>query len=82
MEKVPERELARRASNLRRRVSAKGVDLCLFAQNADRFYLSGTVQDGVCLLPGEGEPVLFVRRTLERALEESPLRKILPYGRL
>jgi Xaa-Pro aminopeptidase len=81
MKKVPEHELALRAARLQERVSRKGVDLCLFAQNADRFYLSGTVQDGVCLLPGEGEPVLFVRRTLERALEESQLRKILPYGR-
>jgi Xaa-Pro dipeptidase len=81
MKKVPERELARRARSLQERVSVKGVDLCLFAQKADRYYLSGTVQDGVCLLPREGEPVLFVRRTLGRALEESSLKKILPYGR-
>jgi Xaa-Pro aminopeptidase len=81
MKKVPERELARRARGLQERVNERGVDFCLFAQKADRYYLSGTVQDGVCLVPREGEPVLFVRRTFERALEESSLKTILPYDR-
>jgi Xaa-Pro aminopeptidase len=81
MMKVPERELALRARGLRERVGERGIDACLFAQRADRYYLSGTVQDGVCLLPREGEPVLFVRRTYERAREESALKSVLPYAR-
>jgi len=85
MLKTPEIELAGRAEGLRGLMGKRGIDCALICQNADRYYLAGTVQDGVLLLAAEGAgagPVLFVRRTLGRAREESLLRTILPMGSL
>ncbi len=42
------------------------------------YYLTGTLPGGVLWLPMEGEPVLFVRKGLERAKAETPLKNIMP----
>ena len=36
-------------------------------------YFSGTAQDGLVYIPKEGEPTVMIKRSLERAREESPL---------
>lgn len=41
-------------------------------------YFTGTMQDSVLALRRGGEPMLFVRRSWERAREESPLNAIFP----
>jgi len=40
------------------------------------FYFTGTMQNGVLFIPREGEPVFYVRKSFERACEESPLENI------
>jgi len=45
---------------------------------ANQFYLTGTMQDGVLLIPRDREAVLWVRRSLERALDESFFPDIRP----
>jgi Xaa-Pro dipeptidase len=40
------------------------------------------MQDGVLLVPVSGDPVLFVRRTLARARDESPLQRIVGFKSL
>jgi hypothetical protein len=42
------------------------------------FYLTGTMQDGLLLIPRDGEAVLWVRRSYERALDESCFPRIEP----
>jgi Xaa-Pro dipeptidase len=42
-------------------------------QSTDMCYFSGTAQDGLMYIPSDGEPVLMVKRSLERARQESPL---------
>jgi Xaa-Pro aminopeptidase len=44
----------------------------------NQYYFSGTMQDGVLLIPRESEPVFWVRRSFERARSESPLPDIRP----
>ncbi|CAG37144.1 M24 family metallopeptidase [Desulfotalea psychrophila] len=41
------------------------------------FYYTGSFINGVLWLPVEGEPILFCKRGLERARQESPLKQIL-----
>lgn len=45
------------------------------------YYLSGTLGGGVLWLPMHGEPVMLVRKGLERCRLESPLPQIIPFRR-
>lgn len=42
-------------------------------QSVDMGYFSGTTQDGLIYIPYDSEPIIMVRRSLERAKYESPL---------
>jgi len=42
-------------------------------QSVDMGYFSGTTQDGLVYIPHDSEPIVMVRRSLERAKNESPL---------
>lgn len=44
------------------------------------YYFTGTMPDGVLLIPRDGEAVLWVRRSLERAVTESAFPAIRPMG--
>jgi Xaa-Pro dipeptidase len=76
------REVQDRLHALRRILDDEGIDAALIFQNVDLFYYSGTMQDGVLLVRRDGEPALFIRRTLSRAREESPIREIVGLRRL
>jgi Xaa-Pro dipeptidase len=80
--RVPEEEIKNRIERLKKHLSTNGIDCALIQQNVDRFYFTGTFQDGVLLVPGDGEAALFIRRSLERAKEESPLHFIHGYRSL
>lgn len=70
---TPREEIERRIAGLKRRMEEQGVEALLVAQKTDCFYFSGTSQDALLYLPGQGEPLLLVKRELERARAESPL---------
>ena len=42
------------------------------------YYFTGTIQDGVLLIPSDDDPVFWVRRSYERALDESLFPGIRP----
>jgi Xaa-Pro dipeptidase len=50
------------------------MDGTILFQAVDMCYFSGTAQDGLVYIPREGEPIVMIRRSLERAKEESPLK--------
>ena len=54
------------------------LDAALVVQETDLVYLAGTGQSAHLVVPAEGEPALLVRKTLERAREESPLARVEP----
>jgi Xaa-Pro dipeptidase len=70
---TPAEEIRRRVAGLQAQLHAGGLDAALVVQNADLYYYAGTVQQSYLLVPTEGEPVLFVRKVVERARRESPL---------
>ena len=53
-------------------------DALVILQNVDLFYLTGTMQTGVLWFPREGEPLLAVRKSYERAKIESAAKNIVP----
>ncbi len=49
------------------------MDGALLFHAVDVCYFSGTAQDGLVYIPRDGEPVVMMKRSLERAVQESPL---------
>ena len=77
MPSTPLAELENRIQNLKNRMEEEKIDTCLMVQKTDVFYFSGTGQDAHLLIPLEGEPALMVRRSIQRAYEDSPLRAVI-----
>jgi len=69
----PKSEIDARTKRLQRRM--EGLDGAIIFQSVDMLYFSGTAQDGLVYVPSEpeAEAVVMVRKSLERAREESPL---------
>src|SRR5439155_26882545 len=67
---IPEQEIERRLSRLRRELREGGLDDAVIVQSTDLAYLSGTNPQAHLVVPLEGDPALLVRRTLRRAREE------------
>jgi Xaa-Pro aminopeptidase len=74
---TPKSELDRRIENLKRRLKDSGTDAALMLQNTDLFYFAGTVQQAFLYVPADGEAILMVRKSVERALEESAIERIV-----
>ena len=76
---IPESELLARLARLQAEVLAAGLDGGLVSDPVQLLYHAGTMPGGVLFVPAKGEPVLFVRRSYERARRESPLPEIVPF---
>lgn len=75
---IPAAEIEGRVARFQEALRAAELDGALVVQETDLVYLSGTGQSAHLVVPAEGEPALFVRKTLERAREESPLARVEP----
>lgn len=53
-------------------------DTALFLGKVNQYYFTGTMQDGFVMLKRDGSVYYFVRRSFERARDESPLEAIYP----
>lgn len=78
---TPPSEIETRINHLKQRLVKAGIDAALILQNSDLFYFTGTIQQAHLFVPVDGEPMLMVRKDIERATAESPLRKIVPISR-
>ncbi len=67
----PRSEIHRRISALQSQMGE--MDGALLFHAVDMCYFSGTAQDGLVYVPRDGDPVVMIKRSLERAAEESPL---------
>ena len=73
---IPAEEIDRRIGRLQEALGADGLDGAVIVQHTDLAYFTGTNQQAHLIVPAAGEPVLLVRRMLERARAESPLTEI------
>jgi Xaa-Pro dipeptidase len=78
----PADEIDRRIAAFQAGLQRDGLDAALIVQSADLVYLSGTAQNAHLIVPATGEPLLLVRRDLDRARAESGLRHIEPFASL
>ena len=79
---TPAGELQARAEKLQCRMEAAGLEAVLIVQNADLFYFTGSIQQGLLFVPAAGEPLYLVRKDYARARMESGLREVHPLGSL
>lgn len=77
MRYTPKSELNQRVAKLQKLLRQKDIDGVIIVQNADLFYFTGTVQQSHLFIPAEGKPVLLVKKSYERAREESALDDII-----
>ena len=73
-------ELQARCKKLQMHLQQESIDGALILQKADLFYFSGTSQQAQLYVPAEGEPVLMVRKEIDRAMLESALVRIVPFS--
>lgn len=79
--KLPLSEIEKRHNVIRRLLASElpsAGGLLVFSP-INIYYLSGSLASGVLWLPLEGEPVLMVRKGLERAQQESSLKGIFSF---
>jgi Xaa-Pro aminopeptidase len=74
---VPPGEVFHRISRLQRELAAISLSGTMILDGVNMFYYTGTIQNGVLFVPAEGEPVLFIRRSLERAQKETPIKTLV-----
>ncbi len=63
-------------------MAADGLDAVLVVEASDLVHLTGVMADAHLVLGVEGDPVLLVRRGIERAQAESPIADVRPLGSL
>jgi Xaa-Pro dipeptidase len=68
-------EIENRLMRVRAGMEEQGIEAFLVIQKMDFYYLSGTTQDGLLFLPLDGDPLLMIKRELERAEVESPIKE-------
>lgn len=78
--KVPKIELDQRMRGFRAIMDSKepGWELALIIGKINQFYFTGTMQEGLLFIPHAGEAVFYVRRSYERAVDESLFANIQP----
>lgn len=80
--KLENREISARLERFRELLPAHRVDSALLVEKMDLYYLSGTDQDAHLWVPTYKTPLLMVRKSIERAKQDSPLQAIVPLSSL
>jgi len=74
---TPKTELDQRIDNLKSYLRKNNIDAALILQHIDLFYFAGTIQKANLYVPAEGDPLLMVHKSMERAQAESGIEQIL-----
>ena len=76
---TPAAELKSRIQRLQNEMAIHSLEATLIVQNADLFYFTGAIQQGVLYVPAEGEALYLVRKDYARARMESGPKEVVPF---
>ncbi len=78
--KVPASELYKRMKRFRLQMDRADPDwqAAVIFSRINQYYFAGTMQDGLLWIPRDGQAVLWVRKSIERARDESRFQVIEP----
>jgi Xaa-Pro dipeptidase len=71
-------EYAGRIARFQELLGSHGMDGALVVQKVDLYYFAGTDQDAHLWVPCSGEPLLMVKKSLERAQQDAAVERIVP----
>lgn len=74
---TPKSEVDARIATFQETLAQLGMDGALIIHHTNLFYLSGTSQSCHLFVPRSGKPLLMVRKSYSRALQESPMEEIM-----
>jgi Xaa-Pro aminopeptidase len=77
---VPKAEIQSRIERFQKWLEAEALDGAFLLQHVDIFYFSGTLQRSILFVPASGQPLLMVMKSVQRAINESSLKEVLPLG--
>lgn len=69
---VPTIVLQRRVDTVQQVLRENLWDAALIIHKVNLYYLTGTMQNAQFYIPAEGDPILFCKKSYERAVQESP----------
>ncbi len=75
-------DVSKRIESFQQMLRQHKVDGALMVQKMDLYYFTGTDQEAHLWIPASDEPLLMVRKSMERALKDSALRQIVPLSSL
>lgn len=73
-----EEEISKRLNRFQDELAAHEVEGALIVQKTDLYYLSRTDQDAHLWVPVSGKPILMVRKSMARAMEDAVMESIVP----
>ncbi len=78
MEKVPSNELKTRMKRFKNQMdlSNQGWEIAVIFSKINQYYFTGTMQDGMLIIPRDSDATFWVRKSLERATFESSFSQI------
>ncbi len=74
---TPKPELDLRIKKFQDYLRKTNIDAALILQHIDLFYFAGTIQKANLYVPAQGNPLLMVHKSMERAKAESAVDRIL-----
>jgi Xaa-Pro aminopeptidase len=75
---TPQAEVDQRIEKLRKQLEENNIGAALIVQRADLLYFAGSIQEAHLYVPVDDEPILMVFKSLDRAMAESSLSRIVP----
>lgn len=77
MNYTPEAEIEDRIQKVQEKMAETALDGLIVTHHINLFYFSGTSQSGYLFIPRKGDPLLMIRKSYERALQESKISRII-----
>ena len=75
---TPQSEIDQRIEKIRNRLEENNIGAALLVQRADLLYFAGSVQEAHLYVPVDEEPIFMVFKSLDLAIAESSLIRIVP----
>jgi Xaa-Pro dipeptidase len=76
MQNPLEYECSHRIERLQLAMQSREITGFLITQNVDLYYFTGSMQTGYLFIPAIGDPIYYVRRSVQRALGEAVIRTV------